>query len=214
MQPTPSARTILRDGLWHNNAALVQLLGLCPLLAVTTSAVAGLGLGLATLLVVTASNLVVSLIRHYVPQDVRIPVFILVIAAFVTVIELLMAAWLHELYRTLGLFLPLIVTNCAILGRAEAFASRHPVGPALVDGLATGLGFAAVLIALGALRELLGHGTLLAGAEQLFGEAAAGWSVELVEGDVFLLAILPPGAFIGLALMLALKNWLEARRSG
>ncbi len=213
MQPTPSARAILRDGLWHNNAALVQLLGLCPLLAVTTSAVAGLGLGLATLLVVTASNLVVSLIRHYVPQDVRIPVFVLVIAAFVTVIELLMAAWLHELYRTLGLFLPLIVTNCAILGRAEAFASRHPVGPALIDGLATGLGFAAVLIALGALRELLGHGTLLAGAEQLFGEAAAGWSVELVEGDVFLLAILPPGAFIGLALMLALKNWLEGRRS-
>lgn len=211
MSETPSTREILRNGLWGNNAALVQLLGLCPLLAVTTTAVAGLGLGLATLLVITASNVAVSLIRNIVPRDVRIPVFILVIAAFVTVVELVMAAWLHELYRTLGLFLPLIVTNCAILGRAEAFASRQPVGPAAVDGVATGAGFAAVLILLGALRELLGHGTLLDGADQLFGPVAAGWKLELTAGDPFLLAILPPGAFIGLALLLAIKNRIDER---
>ncbi|MFW6345827.1 MAG: electron transport complex subunit E [Halomonas sp.] len=202
MSETPSTREILRNGLWGNNAALVQLLGLCPLLAVTTTAVAGLGLGLATLLVITASNVAVSLIRNIVPRDVRIPVFILVIAAFVTVVELVMAAWLHELYRTLGLFLPLIVTNCAILGRAEAFASRQPVGPAAVDGVATGAGFAA---------ELLGHGTLLDGADQLFGPVAAGWKLELTAGDPFLLAILPPGAFIGLALLLAIKNRIDER---
>ncbi|MCG5541393.1 MULTISPECIES: electron transport complex subunit E [unclassified Halorhodospira] len=211
MSQTPTTRSIFRDGLWGNNAALVQLLGLCPLLAVTTTAVAGLGLGIATLLVVTASSVVVSLIRNIVPQDVRIPVFILVIAAFVTIVELVVAAWLHDLYRTLGLFLPLIVTNCAILARAEAFASRQPVGPAALDGIATGTGFAAVLIVLGALRELIGRGTLLDGAEQLFGPAAAGWTVELVDGDVFLLAILPPGAFIGLALLLAIKNRIDDR---
>ncbi|MBK1735033.1 electron transport complex subunit RsxE [Halorhodospira abdelmalekii] len=209
--PAPQSRTIWREGLWRNNAALVQLLGLCPLLAVTSTAVAGLGLGIATLLVLTASSVVVSLIRNWVPQDVRIPVFILVIASFVTIVELLVAAWLHDLYRTLGLFLPLIVTNCAILGRAEAFASRHPVGPAAIDGVAMGCGFAAVLVVLGALRELIGRGTLLAGAEQLFGPVAAGWTIELVEGDLFLLAILPPGAFIGLALLLALKNRLDDR---
>lgn len=209
--PRPSTKAIWKQGLWQNNAALVQLLGLCPLLAVTTTAVAGFGLGVATMLVVTASNVVVSLIRNWVPQDVRIPVFILIIASFVTIVELLIAAWLHDLYRTLGLFLPLIVTNCAILGRAEAFASRQPVGAAALDGLATGAGFAAVLIVLGGLRELLGRGTLLDGAEQLFGEVAANWSIELVEGDLFLLAILPPGAFIGLALLLALKNRIEDR---
>ncbi len=211
MSAEPTTREILRQGLWGNNAALVQLLGLCPLLAVTTTAVAGLGLGLATLLVVTASNIVVSMIRNVVPQDVRIPVFVLVIAAFVTVIELSMQAWLHDLYRTLGIFLPLIVTNCAILARAEAFASRQRLGPAAVDGLATGAGFAAVLVVLGSLRELIGRGTLLDGAEQLFGEAAAGWTIELAEGDVFLLAILPPGAFIGLALLLAIKNRIDER---
>ena len=211
MSAEPTTREILRQGLWGNNAALVQLLGLCPLLAVTTTAVAGLGLGLATLLVVTASNIVVSMIRNVVPQDVRIPVFVLVIAAFVTVIELSMQAWLHDLYRTLGIFLPLIVTNCAILARAEAFASRQRLGPAAVDGLATGAGFAAVLVVLGSLRELIGRGTLLDGAAQLFGEAAAGWTIELAEGDVFLLAILPPGAFIGLALLLAIKNRIDER---
>ena len=211
MSEEPSTRAILRDGLWGNNAALVQLLGLCPLLAVTTTATAGLGLGLATLLVVTASSTAVSLIRNLVPRDVRIPVFILIIAALVTVVEMAMAAWLHELYRTLGLFLPLIVTNCAILGRAEAFASRNRVGPAALDGVATGAGFAAVLIGLGALRELIGRGTLLDGAEQLFGPAAAGWSVELIPGDVFLLAILPPGAFFGLAVLLAIKNRIDDR---
>ncbi len=204
-------KSILRNGLWTNNAALVQLLGLCPLLAVTTTAVAGLGLGLATLLVITASSTAVSLIRHRVPRDVRLPVFILVIATFVTVTELLVAAWLHEIYLTLGLFLPLIVTNCAILARAETFASRQPVGPAALDGFATGAGFALVLAVLGAGRELVGRGTLLDGAEMLFGPAAAGWTVTLVDGDVFLLAVLPPGAFIGLALLLAAKNRLDSR---
>ncbi|BAU57140.1 electron transport complex subunit E [Halorhodospira halochloris] len=209
--PPPSSKAIWYEGLWKNNAALVQLLGLCPLLAVTTTAMAGLGLGIATLLVVTASSIVVSLIRNWVPQDVRIPVFILIIASFVTIVELLVAAWLHDLYRTLGLFLPLIVTNCAILARAEAFASRQPVAPAALDGLATGAGFAAVLVVLGAMRELLGRGTLLDGADQLFGDIAANWTIELVDGDLFLLAILPPGAFIGLAVLLALKNRIEDR---
>lgn len=210
--PTPSTKAIWREGLWQNNAALVQLLGLCPLLAVTTTAMAGLGLGLATLLVMTASSVVVSLVRNWVPQDVRIPVFILIIASFVTTVELVIAAWMHDLYRTLGLFLPLIVTNCSILGRAEAFASRQPVGAAALDGIASGAGFAAVLVVLGGLRELFGRGTLFDGTEQLFGDIAANWTIELVEGDVFLLAILPPGAFFGLALLLALKNHLEDRR--
>ncbi|MFO7763877.1 MAG: electron transport complex subunit E [Wenzhouxiangellaceae bacterium] len=202
-----SAREIWRQGLWDNNPGLVQLLGLCPLLAVTGTAVNGLGLGLATLFVLVLSNLAVSLTRGLVQPEIRIPVFVLIIATLVTVVDLVMQAWFSGLSRTLGIFIPLIVTNCTILGRAEAFASRRSVGEALIDGLAQGAGFAAVLIALGAGREIVGHGTLMADAHLLLGEWAR--SLELVvlpEQVGLLLAVLPPGAFIGLGLLIALKN--------
>jgi Na+-translocating ferredoxin:NAD+ oxidoreductase subunit E len=203
------AAEVLRTGLWTNNAGLVQLLGLCPLLAVSTSFVNGLGLGLATTLVLVASNLTVSLIRGLVRPEIRIPVFVLVIASFVTAVELVMNAWFHELFRVLGIFIPLIVTNCAIIGRAEAFASREPPGLAALDGLAMGAGFTAVLVTLGAGRELVGQGTLFSGAHMMFGEAARGLEVSFLDGG-FLLALLPPGAFIGLGLLVAAKNLLDA----
>jgi electron transport complex protein RnfE len=203
------AAEVLRTGLWTNNAGLVQLLGLCPLLAVSTSFVNGLGLGLATTLVLVASNLTVSLIRDLVRPEIRIPVFVLVIASFVTAVELVMNAWFHELFRVLGIFIPLIVTNCAIIGRAEAFASREPPGLAALDGLAMGAGFTAVLVTLGAGRELVGQGTLFSGAHMMFGEAARGLELSLLDGG-FLLALLPPGAFIGLGLLVAAKNLLDA----
>lgn len=206
-----SYTAIVRDGLWRNNAGLVQLLGLCPLLAVTGTAVNGLGLGLATLFVVTLSNLVVSLLRGALRAEIRIPVYVLVIASLVTTVDLAMNAWFHELYRTLGIFIPLIVTNCAIIGRAEAFASRNPPTAAVVDGLAVGAGFAAVLVVLGAMRELVGLGTLFSGAELMFGAAASTWQVDVPAYRGFLLAVLPPGAFIGLALLIAAKNWIDAR---
>ncbi len=204
---------IAREGLWKNNPALVQILGLCPLLAVTNSVVNGLGLGIATLLTLVLSNTTVSLIRNFVPPEIRIPVFVLVIASIVTVIELAMHAYFHELYLILGIFIPLIVTNCTIIARAEAFASKNPVGPACFDGLMMGLGFAAVLIVLGAFRELLGHGTLLANAQLMFGEAARDFAITVIDDyRGFLLAVLPPGAFIGLGLLIALKNVIDARR--
>lgn len=210
----PSYTKIIRDGLWHNNPGLVQLLGLCPLLAVTTSAINGLGLGLATTLTLVCSNVTVSLIRRLVRPEVRIPVFVLVIASIVTVIELAMNAWLHELYKILGIFIPLIVTNCNIIGRAESFASRNSADRALLDGLAMGVGFTLVLLALGSLRELLGHGTLLAHAHLMFGEAARGWTLTVIEDyRGFLLAILPPGAFLGLGLLIAGMNVINARRA-
>jgi Na+-translocating ferredoxin:NAD+ oxidoreductase subunit E len=205
-----AAREVVRTGLWTNNAGLVQLLGLCPLLAVSTSLVNGLGLGIATTLVLVASNLTVSLIRDVVRPEIRIPVFVLVIASFVTAVELVMNAYFHELFRVLGIFIPLIVTNCAIIGRAEAFASRQPPALAMLDGLAMGTGFTAVLVTLGAARELIGQGSLFAGAHMMFGEAARGFHLQLVDGG-FLLALLPPGAFIGLGLMVAAKNLLDAR---
>jgi Na+-translocating ferredoxin:NAD+ oxidoreductase subunit E len=203
---------IARDGLWSNNPGFVQLLGLCPLLAVTGTAVNGLGLGLATLLVLTASNVTVSVIRNWVRPEVRIPVFVLVIASFVTAVELAMNAWFHDLYKVLGIFIPLIVTNCAIIGRAEAFASKNSVPRAFVDGLTMGLGFTFALVLLGSLRELIGHGTLLAHAHLMFGEAAAALKMVVIEDyRGFLLAVLPPGAFIGLGLLIALKNVIDAR---
>lgn len=205
--------TIAREGLWTNNPALVQILGLCPLLAVTNSVVNGLGLGLATLLTLMLSNATVSLIRNYVSPEIRIPVFVLIIASFVTAIELAMNAYFHELYRVLGIFIPLIVTNCSIIARAEAFASKNPVLPSLYDGFMMGLGFALVLVTLGAIREVLGLGTLLSNAHLMFGEAARDFAVTVI-GDYrgFLLAVLPPGAFIGLGLLIALKNVIDARR--
>ncbi|MFU8820552.1 MAG: electron transport complex subunit E [Gammaproteobacteria bacterium] len=204
------AAEVVRTGLWTNNTGLVQLLGLCPLLAVSTSFVNGLGLGLATTLVLIASNLTVSMIRDFVRPEIRIPVFVLVIASFVTAVELAMNAWFHELFRVLGIFIPLIVTNCAIIGRAEAFASRQPPSLAALDGLAMGLGFTWVLVALGAARELIGQGSLFAGAHMMFGEGARVLELQLLDGG-FLLALLPPGAFIGLGLMVAAKNLIDAR---
>jgi len=201
--------TVWRQGLWDNNPGLVQLLGLCPLLAVTSTLINSLGLGIATLLVLILSSLLVSATRRLIAQELRIPVFVLIIASLVTVVDLLMQAWLPQLTRTLGIFIPLIVTNCMILGRAEAFASRNPVRLAVVDGLAQGLGFAAVLVLLGAARELLGHGTLMADSHLLLGEWARVLEFRLLpEQAGLLLAILPPGAFIGLGLMIALRKRL------
>jgi electron transport complex protein RnfE len=203
---------VVRDGLWTNNAAFVQLLGLCPLLAVTGSVVNGLGLGLATTLVLIGSNVTVSLIRGVVRSEIRIPVFVLVIASFVTAIELLMNAYLYQLYQVLGIFIPLIVTNCAIIGRAESFASRHAPGAALIDALATGAGFTAALVVLGGLRELLGQGTLLAQMELLLGDGFSGLTLTVLpDYRGFLLAALPPGAFIGLGFLVALKNVIDRR---
>jgi electron transport complex protein RnfE len=199
------------QGLWDNNPALVQLLGLCPLLAVTASVTNALGLGLATLFVLIGSNVTVSLVRSFVPQEIRIPVFVMVIATFVTVIQLLMNAYVFELYQSLGIFIPLIVTNCAIIGRAEAYASKNPWQKAAFDGLVMGVGFALVLMLLGAIREVIGNGTLFDGAELLLGDWAAQLRIELFTVDYpLLLAILPPGAFIGMGFIIALKNRIDA----
>lgn len=205
-------RSIITGGLWHNNQALVALLGLCPLLAVTNTAINGLGLGMATTLVLAASNSTVSLIRHLVRPEVRLPVFVLVIASFVTAIELTMNAFFHELHKILGIFIPLIVTNCTIIGRAEAFASKNSLPRSLVDGLSIGIGFTLVLMTLGAMRELIGQGTLFDQAHLMFGEAARGLTLKL--GDDFhgmLVAILPPGAFLGLGLLIAAKHLIDKR---
>lgn len=209
---TKSFREITTDGLWHNNPALVQLLGLCPLLAVTGTVVNALGLGLATTLVLVGSNLSVSLIRNYVPDNIRLPAFVMIIASFVTCVELLSQAFTYDLYLSLGIFIPLIVTNCAILGRAEAFARKNPLLPAITDGLIMGVGFTGVLIVLGAMREIIGQATLFADMDLLLGPAAADWKITLI-GDYrgFLFAILPPGAFVGMGLLIALKNSIDNR---
>ncbi|MFQ3218911.1 MAG: electron transport complex protein RnfE [Paraglaciecola sp.] len=200
------------QGLWKNNPALVQLLGLCPLLAVTATLTNGLGLGLATTLVLVGSNTTVSIIRNIVPNEIRIPIFVMIIAAFVTIVQLLMNAYTFQLYQALGIFIPLIVTNCAIIGRAEAYASKNPVGYAAFDGLMMGLGFTFILVVLGAMREVLGYGTLFAGAELLLGDWASNLKITVFTTDTpFLLAILPPGAFLGMGLLIALKNLLDKR---
>lgn len=203
---------ISRNGLWSNNVALVQLLGLCPLLAVTSTVVNGVGLGIATLITLLLSNTIVSLIRGFVRNEVRLPVFVLIIASVVTIIELTMQALFYDLYLVLGIFIPLIVTNCAIIGRAEGFASRNPVGPAALDGLMMGFGFLVVLALLGGMREIIGFGTLFANAELMFGEGAQSLKLEInPDYSGFLLAVLPPGAFFGLAILIAAKNWLDLR---
>ncbi len=205
-------QTLIKNGLWTNNPALVQLLGLCPLLAVTNSVVNALGLGLATLVVLTGSNLTVSLFRKLTPETVRLPIFVMIIAAFVTAIELLMQAFTYELYTILGIFIPLIVTNCVIMGRADAFASRNAIKESFIDGLSMSIGFMVVLVILGAMRELLGTGTLFANMDLLFGEMATHWHITLAdEYPNFLFAILPPGAFLGLGLLIALKNLIDQR---
>lgn len=206
-------REILVNGLWTNNQALVAMLGLCPLLAVSNNVINGLGLGLATTLALTASNGIVAAIRHIVGKDIRLPVYVLVIASVVTVIELLMHAYVTDLYRILGIFIPLIVTNCSLVGRAEAYASRNPVHRAALDGLAMGLGFTAVLVVLGGLRELIGQGTLLSQAHLMLGDWARALKLTVfADYEGFLLAILPPGAFIGLGFLVAAKNQIDARR--
>lgn len=202
-----NASEIIKNGLWSNNPGLVQLLGLCPLLAVSSTVINALGMGLATTLVLLISNSAVSVIRNSVRQEIRIPVFVMIIAAAVTTIELVMNALFHELYTILGIFIPLIVTNCVIIGRAEAFASRNSVPKAALDGFMMGVGFTLVLLALGGMREVLAFGTLFDRAELMFGPAAANWQLTVIpEYRGFLLAALPPGAFIGLGFLIALKN--------
>lgn len=205
-------REITLNGLWKNNPGLVQLLGLCPLMAVTTNVVNGLGLGLATLIALVSSNVAISIVRHYISEEIRIPAFVMIIAANVTLIEMLIKAYFHDLYNILGIFIPLIVTNCIVIGRSEAYAAKNPPIHAGLDSLMMGIGFMLVLMVLGGLRELVGNGTLFSEAHLMFGEAAR--SLTLSFGSDFkglLLAALPPGAFIGLGFLVALKNWLDRR---
>ena len=200
----------LKTGLWDENPGLVQLLGLCPLLAVTTTFVNGFGLGIATLVVLMASNALVSATRRWIQPQIRIPIYVLIIASLVTCIELIFKAWFPDLDRSLGIFIPLIVTNCAIVARAEIFASRNPLGPSIADGFVMGSGFALLLMVLGAFRELLGQGSLFAGLDMVLGGTALRGLV-IVDGG-WLLAILPPGAFFSLALAIAAKNVVDRRR--
>ncbi len=202
------------DGLWKNNPALVQVLGMCPLLAVSGSVVNALALGAATTGVLTLSNMAVSLIRNATTDAIRLPAFVMIIAAFTTCIEFLMNAFTHELYLILGIFIPLIVTNCIVLGRADAFASKHSVPAAALDGFMMGAGFSAVLLLLGIIRELIGTGGLFANMHLLFGEIARNWHVQLISDyRGFLVAILPPGAFLVLGALMALKNIIDARQA-
>lgn len=208
-----SYKEITENGLWKQNPILVQTLGMCPTLAVTTTAVNGLSLGLATAFVMAASNASIAPIRRWVPREIRNPVYILIIAALVTVTDLVMHAYTQELHHVLGIFIPLIVTNCIVLARVEAFAAKNPVIPSTLDGLMMGLGLTFVLTLLGALRELVGKGTLLSGVDLALGPAAKQFVVTVLpDYHGFLLAILPPGAFIGLALLIAARNWMENRK--
>jgi electron transport complex protein RnfE len=205
-------RDIFHNGLWKQNPALLQLLGLCPLLAVSSTVVNGVSLGLATTLVMTLSSGSIALIRSYVPNEIRIPVFVLIIAVLVTVVQYLMNAYMYGLFVVLGIFIPLIVTNCIVLARVEAFASKNRVLPSALDGFAMGLGLTAVLGVLGAMREVLGKGTLFSGIDLALGDMAQGWVLHVIpDYHGFLLAILPPGAFIGLGLLIAARNWLNLR---
>ena len=203
---------IVRDGLWDNNVVFSQMLALCPLLAVTGTATNGLGMGLATTAVLIASNFIVSVSRGMITPEVRIPVFVLLIASIVTLVDMFMNAYLHELYKVLGLFIPLIVTNCAILGRAESFAFRQPMPASVLDGLMMGTGFTLALVILGATREILGSGTLFANASLMFGDIFSVIELTIIpDYRGFLLMILPPGAFIVLGFILAGKRLLDAR---
>ncbi len=209
-----SYRSIIRDGLWTQNMVFAQMLALCPLLAVTGTATNGLGMGLASTAVLLCANVAVALIRNWVSPSVRIPIFIVIIASLVTLVDMAMNAWLYELYQVLGLFIALIVCNCGILGRAEAFASKRPVAAAAVDGLAMGIGFTLALVVLGAVRELLGSGTLFADARLLLGDAFHFMEITLIpEYSGFLLMVLPPGGFLALGFLMALQRAWETRRA-
>ena len=207
---TSALKVRFTNGLWHENPGLVQLLGLCPLLAVTVTFVNGLGLGIATLVVLMASNALVSATRRWIQPEIRIPIYVLIIASLVTCIELILKAWFPVLDRSLGIFVPLIVTNCAIVARAEVFASRNSVTASILDGLVMGLGFAVLLMTIGAFRELIGQGTIFARMDMLFGgEPMRGI---IVNDGGWLLLVLPPGAFFSLALAIAAKNAIDRRR--
>lgn len=205
---------ITREGLWDNNVVFSQMLALCPLLAVTGTATNGLGMGLATLTVLMLSSLSISLLRGVISTEVRIPVFVLIIATIVTLVDMFMNAWLHDLHKVLGLFIPLIVTNCAILGRAESFASRNAIVPSTYDGLMMGIGFTLALVILGGFREIIGSGTLFANAALLLGEGFKFLELTLIpDYKGFLLAILPPGGFLVLGFILAGKRLLDKKIS-
>jgi len=203
-------REIAHNGLWKQNAILAQLLGLCPLLAVSTNLVNAVSLGLATIVVMGMSNLAISALRGFIPYEIRIPVFVLIIAALVTVVDLAFNAFLHDLYLVLGIFIPLIVTNCIVLARVEAFAAKNSMPAATFDGVMMGVGFVWVIGLLGAIRELIGQGTLFSGIEMIIPTAAA---IQILPADYpgFLIAILPPGAFFVLGLLIAGRNWLDHR---
>ncbi|MCB1907562.1 MAG: electron transport complex subunit E [Rhodocyclaceae bacterium] len=203
-------REIVVNGLWKQNPGLVQLLGLCPILAISTNLINAVSLALATILVMILANLGVAVLRNFIPYEVRIPVFILIIASLVTVVDLAFNAWLHGLYLVLGIFIPLIVTNCIVLARVEAFAAKNDVVHSTLDGLAQGTGLLAVLAVLGAMREIIGSGTLFSGIDLLI-DGARPLSLFGDDYPGFLLAILPPGAFFALGLLIALRNWIEGR---
>lgn len=206
-----ACREIAWNGIWKQNTGIVQILGLCPILAISTNVVNAVSLGLATILVMALSNLTIAALRNFIPYEIRIPVFILIIAALVTVVDLSFNAWLHQLYLVLGIFIPLIVTNCIVLARVEAFAAKNePIG-STIDGIAMGIGLTLVLAVLGALREVVGSGTLFSGIEMIFPSAQG---IVLFGDDYpgFLVAVLPPGAFIALGFLIAGRNWLEARK--
>ncbi|MBI5785253.1 MAG: electron transport complex subunit E [Rhodocyclales bacterium] len=203
-------REIANAGLWKQNVILTQMLGLCPLLATSTSMVNAVSLGLATIVVMALANLAISALRSFIPYEIRIPVFILIIAALVTVVDLAFNAWLHDLYLVLGIFIPLIVTNCIVLARVEAFAAKNPIGASTVDGIMMGVGFVWVIGLLGLIREFVGQGTLFSGIEMIVPSLSA---IQVLPEDYpgFLVVMLPPGAFFVLGLMIAGRNWLDAR---
>jgi electron transport complex protein RnfE len=206
-------KEITINGLWKQNTGVVQLLGLCPTLAVTTSAVNGLSLGLATALVMAASNGSVSPVRKLVPSEIRVPVFILVIATLVTVIDMSINAFAHPLHKVLGIFIPLIVVNCIVLARVESFAAKNTTVPSMLDGFMMGSGLMLVLGLLGAIRELVGKGTILSGLDLVFGPSAIPFMWASTDYHGLLLAVLPPGAFLGLGSLIAIRNWIEIRNT-
>ncbi len=209
-----SNKDIWADGLWKNNVVFSQILGLCPTMAVTTSATNGLGMGLATTAVLVVSNMIISSVRHFITPQVRIPAYIVLIATLVTLVDLCLNAWMHDLYKVLGMFIALIVVNCAVLGRAEAFASKNPVGVSALDGLAMGLGFTLALIIIGGIREVIGTGTLFSQASLLLGNGFAFMEMQVVPNyGGALLMILPPGGFAVLGLILAARQWWERRQA-
>lgn len=209
---SPQSKEIWYSALWKNNPAYVQLLGLCPLLATSTSATPALGLGVATMFVMLISNMTISALRNFIPHEIRIPIFVLVIASLVTIAQLLIQGFAYSLYVSLGIFLPLIVTNCIVIGRIESFAYKNSLKAAALDGFAMGFAFCLGLVLLGGIREIIGQGTIFKDLDLIFGSIAKNWYIQLYQSDNnFILAILAPGAFITLGLLIALKNWINQR---